>query len=153
MIFFKPAVFSLLVFGLFSMGNCQQQVSATLKQLLMDRISAIAKKDTFALEKICTPDYRMISSSGNTYTLPQLKKVVIGSESQIKQSNIVSYQPFLISDEHIAFAIFEIEEEFVDQNQRLSPNSLIITEIYRKEKSKWKIQLSHISQKICTFPK
>lgn len=153
MIFSKNKTFLLIIFFLVTIGYGQLPVSGVLKQLLMDRVDAISKKDTAALDKICTKDYQMISSSGNTYKLPDLKKVVMNSESQIKQSSIISYQPFIISDEQLAFAIFEIEEELVDQNQRLSQNSLIVTEIYRKEKAKWKIQLSHISQKICALPK
>jgi hypothetical protein len=52
----------------------------------------------------------------------------------------------------MAFALFEIEEDFVGENQKITKNNLIVTEIYKKEKGKWKTQISHMSQKICSFP-
>jgi len=40
----------------------------------------------------------------------------------------------------------------VGENQKITKNNLIVTEIYKKEKGKWKTQISHMSQKICSFP-
>jgi hypothetical protein len=49
----------------------------------------------------------------------------------------------------MAFATFEIEEEVAQDSRNITKNDLIITEIYKKEKGRWKIQLTHASQKIC----
>jgi|GEM_PF-2095520 hypothetical protein len=149
---FYKIKFLVLVMCAFSTGNCQSAVSATLKQLLIDRINAISNKDTFALDKICMKNYQIISSTGEKFDLIGLKNALLKNGSPIKLCTILSYQPFIAEDESMAFALFEIEEDFVGENQKISKNSLIVTEIYKKEKGRWKTQLSHISQKICSFP-
>jgi hypothetical protein len=136
----------------FSTGYCQSTVAATLKQLLIDRINAISNKDATALENICTKNYQIISSTGTKFDLPGLKNALEKNSSPIKLCTILSYQPFIAEDESMAFALFEIEEDFVGENQKITKNNLIVTEIYKKEKGRWKTQLSHISQKICLFP-
>ncbi len=141
-----------LVFFMLSLCHSQSSQTAPFKQCLIERIDATSKRDTGNLSKTCTADYRLISSSGSTFDLKELKKAILASGSQIKLSTIVSYQPFIAADESMAFAVCEIEEEVVGENQRITKNNLIVTEIYRKEKGKWKIQLTHISQKICAFP-
>jgi hypothetical protein len=141
-----------LLFFMLSLCQSQPAQIAPFKQCLIDRMDAISKRDTGNLNKTCTPDYRLISSSGSTYDLKELKKAIVASESQIKLSTIVSYQPFIVADESMAFAVCEIEENLVGENQKITKNNLIVTEIYRKEKGKWKIQLTHISQKICAYP-
>ena len=144
--------FVMLVLCTFSIGNCQSNVAATLKQLLIDRINAISNKDAAALDEICTKNYQIISSTGTKFDLVGLKNALAKNSSPIKLCTILSYQPFIAEDESMAFALFEIEEDFVGENQKITKNNLIVTEIYKKEKGKWKTQISHISQKICSFP-
>lgn len=149
---FYQARFLVLLICAISAGTCQSTVSATLKQLLIDRINAVSNKDTVALDKICTKNYQIISSTGEKSDLTGLKNALSKNGSPIKLCTILSYQPFIAEDESMAFALFEIEEDFVGENQKITKNSLIVTEIYKKEKGRWKTQLSHISQKICLFP-
>jgi hypothetical protein len=144
--------FFILMLCAFSIGNCQSSVAATLKQLLIDRINAISSKDATALDGICTKNYQIISSTGAKFDLIGLKNALGQNSSPIKLCTILSYQPFIAEDESMAFALFEIEEDLVGENQKISKNNLIVTEIYKKEKGRWKTQLSHISQKICLFP-
>jgi hypothetical protein len=144
--------FVVLVLCAFSIGNCQSTVSATLKQLLINRINAISNKDAAALDEICTKNYQIISSTGTKFDLSGLKNALAKNNSPIKLCTILSYQPFIAEDESMAFALFEVEEDFVGENQKITKNNLIVTEIYKKEKGKWKTQISHISQKICSFP-
>ena len=144
--------FIILVLCAFSIGNCQSTVAATLKQLLINRINAISNKDAPALDEICTKNYQIISSTGTKFDLVGLKNALAKNSSPIKLCTILSYQPFIAEDESMAFALFEVEEDFVGENQKITKNNLIVTEIYKKEKGKWKTQISHISQKICSFP-
>jgi hypothetical protein len=142
----------LSIFFYFSPAFCQSDIPAALKQLLKDRIDAISSKDTSTLNKICTKNYQIINSAGVKMTLPELKTSVIKTETPVKLSTILSYQPFIAEDETMAFATFELEEEIVKDRQNIIKNDLIITEIYKKEKNKWKTQLTHTSQKICMIP-
>ena len=128
---------------------CQSDIPAVLKELLKERINAISSKDTSALNRLCTKNYQAINSAGVKMTLGELKTAVMKTETPVKQSTILSYQPFIAEDESMAFATFEIEEEIVKDKQNISKNSLIITEIYKKEKNRWKIQLTHTSEKVC----
>jgi hypothetical protein len=84
--------------------------------------------------------------------LAELKKAVVESETPVKLVTILSFQPFIAEDESMAFATFEIEEEVAEDSRDIAKNSLILTEIYKKERSRWKIQLTHASQKICLLP-
>ncbi len=131
---------------------CGSDVSGELKQLLKERIDAISTRDTAVLSRICTKDYQVIGSAGEKMTLADLKQAVMQTETPVKLTTILSYQPFIAEDESMAFATFEIEEEVVLDKQDIVKNSLIITEIYKKDKSRWKIQLTHTSQKICLLP-
>jgi hypothetical protein len=143
----------ILLFLIFSTGAlCGSDVSGELKQLLKERIDAISTRDTVALTRICTRDYQVIGSAGEKMTLPELKQAVMQTETPVKLTTILSYQPFIAEDESMAFATFEIEEEVVLDKQDIVKNNLIITEIYKKDKSRWKIQLTHTSQKICLLP-
>jgi hypothetical protein len=128
---------------------CQSGIPSVLKELLKTRINAISSKDTSALSSLCTKNYQAINSAGVKMTLSELKASVMKTETPIKQSTILSYQPFIAEDESMAFATFEIEEEIVRDKQNVSKNSLIITEIYKKEKNRWRIQLTHSSEKVC----
>jgi hypothetical protein len=136
-----------------STAPCQSGVSTTLKQLLRERIDAIASRDTNTLNRICTKNYQTINSAGIRMTFAELKASVIKTQTPIKQSTILSFQPFIAEDESMAFATFEIEEDIVKDSQNISKNSLIITEIYKKEKNRWKIQLTHSSEKVCSTAK
>jgi hypothetical protein len=149
---FNKASSVLMLLCAFSTGNCQSTVAATLKQLLIDRINAVSNKDASALDTICMKNYQIISSTGTKFDLTGLKSALANNKSPIKLCTILSYQPFITEDESMAFGLFEIEEDFVGENQKISKNNLIVTEIYKKEKGRWKTQLSHISQKICSFP-
>lgn len=130
----------------------QTPVSTALKQLLIDRINAVSKKDTFALNQICTKNYQIISSLGTKTDLAGLKSELFKNDSPIQLCTILSFQPFITEDESMAFALFEIEEDVVGDNRHVVKNNLLVTEIYKKEKGSWKTQLSHVSQKICSFP-
>ena len=142
----------LSIFFCFSPAFCQSDIPAALKQLLKERIDAISNKDTSTLNRICTKNYQIINSAGVKMTLPELKTSVIKTETPVKLSTILSYQPFIAEDETMSFATFELEEEIVKDRQNIIKNDLIITEIYKKEKNKWKTQLTHTSQKICLIP-
>jgi hypothetical protein len=135
-----------------SPGFCQGDPGSTIKHMLIDRIDAMAKKDVHSLEALCTKDYRIISPSGNSLNLKELESAVSSNKSQIKSYTILSFQPFIVEDEAMAFALYEVEEDIVDENLKIAKSNLIITEIYRKEKSKWKTQLTHTSQKTCSYP-
>jgi heat shock protein HspQ len=137
------------IFLYVSPAFCQSDIPAALKQLLKERIDAISNKDTSTLNRICTKNYQIINSAGMKMTLSELKTSVIKTETPVKLSTILSYQPFIAEDESMAFATFEIEEEIVKDRQNIIKENLIITEIYKKEKNRWKIQLTHTSQKVC----
>ena len=52
----------------------------------------------------------------------------------------------------MVFAIAEVTEEVVESPAVPVTNNLLVTEVYMKVSGKWKIQLTHISQKMCFFP-
>jgi hypothetical protein len=133
-------------------ASAQTAVSLAIKQLLIDRINAISKKDTLALNQICTKNYQIIGSLGTKTDLAGLKSELFKNDSPIQLCTILSFQPFITEDESMAFALFEIEEDVVGDNRHVVKNNLLVTEIYKKEKGKWRTQLSHVSQKICSFP-
>jgi hypothetical protein len=139
----------LLMLSLPGTAFCQSDLPATLKALLKERIDAISKKDTTALNRICTKNYQFISAAGVQMSIMEMKKAVVDAETPVKLSTILSYQPYIAEDESMAFATFEIEEEVAQDSRNITKNDLIITEIYKKEKGRWKIQLTHASQKIC----
>jgi len=140
------------IFFCFPPAFCQQDIPAALKLLLKDRIDAMSNKDTSTLSRVCTKNYLSITSAGVQMTLPELKKAALHSETPVKQSTILSFQPFIAEDETMAFATYEMDEEIVRDRQDIVKNDLIITEIYKKEKNRWKTQLTHTSQKICDVP-
>jgi hypothetical protein len=133
-------------------ASAKTAFSLALKQLLIDRINAISKKDTLALNQICTKNYQIIGSLGTKTDLAGLKSELFKNDSPIQLCTILSFQPFITEDESMAFALFEIEEDVVGDNRHVVKNNLLVTEIYKKEKGKWRTQLSHVSQKICSFP-
>jgi hypothetical protein len=105
---------------------CQSDIPAVLKELLKERINAISSKDTSALNRLCTKNYQAINSAGVKMTLGELKTAVMKTETPVKQSTILSYQPFIAEDESMAFATFEIEEEIVKgqaEHQQKQPDN------------------------------
>jgi hypothetical protein len=135
-----------------SISFCQDGLPGALKSLFKDRVDAVSRKDTATLSKLCAKNYRCINSAGVQMNLAELKKAVIESETPVKLVTILSFQPFIAEDESMAFATFEIEEKVAENSRGIAKNSLILTEIYKKEHSRWKIQLTHASQKICLLP-
>ena len=135
-----------------SVAFCQSNLPALLKNLLKERIEAISRRDTGALEKICSKGYQFINSAGVKMDIAELKKEVMEAETPVKLSTILSYQPFITSDESMAFATFEVEEEIAGDSRNIIKNDLLVTEIYIKEHSRWKTLLTHTSQKICLVP-
>jgi hypothetical protein len=125
--------------------------SSDLVKLLTRRIEAFSKGDTAELVNICTKDYQCINSIGHKMTMEEIKQTIITQKNQMKAYEILAFQPFVAEDESMAFAVSEVQEEIV-QDKIIIKSSLIITEIYRKVKGKWKIQLTQISQKICNYP-
>jgi hypothetical protein len=132
-------------------ASAKDVTTADLKKLSMSRIEALAKVDTTALRGICAKDYQFINSVGSRMSLAELTKSVIGQKKQMKSYVILTFQPFIAEDESMAFAVSEIEEEIL-QDKAVVKNSLILTEIYRKENGSWKVQLTQTSQKICNYP-
>jgi hypothetical protein len=135
-----------------SIAFCQSGPSLVLKNLLKERIEAISRKDTGALDRICARNYQFINSAGEKMAIAELKKEVMEAETPVKLSTILSYQPFITEDESMAFATFEIEEEIAGDSRNITKNDLIVTEIYIKEHARWKTLLTHTSQKICLLP-
>lgn len=131
--------------------SAKEVTKSELLKLTTRRIEAISKSDTVELINICTKDYQCINSIGQKLTLEEIKKTIINQNAKLNSYEVLSFQPFVTEDESIAFAISEVEEKIV-QNKTITGNSLIITEIYRKVKGKWKILLTQISQKICKYP-
>lgn len=146
---------SFIVLGILllpSIVSCQSDPSLVLKNLLKERIEAISRKDTGALNRICARNYQFINSAGVKMAIVELKKEVMEAETPVKLSTILSYQPFITEDESMAFATYEIEEEIAEDSRDIAKNDLIVTEIYIKEHSRWKTLLTHTSQKICLLP-
>lgn len=121
--------------------------TATLKKLLINRIDAVIRKDTAALNQICSKDYKLISINGERVTLEQYKKQTLSRFSPIRSYTVLSFQPFVADDESMAFAISEVEEEMV-HNNGIIKNNLIITEVYIKERYFWRTQMTHITRKV-----
>jgi hypothetical protein len=141
------AVISIMMASLFA----KDVTTSDLLKLFTRRIEALSKGDTVELNNICTKDYQCINSIGQKMTIEEIKQTIINQKIQIKEYEIVSFQPFLAEDESMAFAVSEVQEEIV-QNKTTIKNGLIVTEIYRKAKGTWKILLTQISQKICKYP-
>ncbi len=146
------SVITLTVLLLPSIVFCQSDLPLVLKNLLKERIEAISRKDTGALNRICARKYQFINSAGVKMAIAELKKEIMEAETPVKLSTILSYQPFITEDESMAFATFEIEEEIAGDSRDITKNDLIVTEIYIKEHSRWKTLLTHTSQKICLLP-
>jgi hypothetical protein len=134
-------------------GSCPaaDAASSNLKKMLIGRIEAISRNDTVELTNLCVKNYQLITSTGTKMNMDEVIKTMANQKNQIKSYVILSYQPFIAEDESMAFAISEIEEEIV-KDKTILKNNLIVTEVYRKVNKKWKIQLTHVSQKICNFP-
>jgi hypothetical protein len=147
----KTKTIIIAVIGIMITNVLAKEVSTSeLLTLATKRIEAISKSDTNELNNICTKDYQCINSIGDKLAIGELKKTIIAQKAQINSYEILSYQPFVTEDELIAFAVAEIQENIIENKIEIK-NSLIITEIYRKEKGKWKILLTQISQKICKY--
>jgi hypothetical protein len=142
--------FAFLIGMLSLNAGAKEPLTDELKALFIGRIEAFAKCDSSKVSALCTKDYQFISSSGNKYTVTQIPQLFNGQVNQMKSYTILSFQPYFIEHESMSFVIAEIEEEVLD-GTLISKNSLIITEIYRKENKKWKIQLTQQSQKSCNF--
>jgi hypothetical protein len=148
----KTKTLFLAVIGILITGISAKEVTTSdLLKLFTKRIEAFSKSDTVELITICTKDYQCINSIGQKMTLEEIKQAIINQKIQIKSYEILSFQPFLAEDQSMAFVVSEVQEEIV-QNKTVLKNNLIITEIYRKAKGKWKILLTQLSQKICTYP-
>jgi hypothetical protein len=129
----------------------KEVTTVDLRDLFTKRIEAFSKNDTAGLRTLCTKDYIFINATGSKMNFEDVTKKVAASKNQIKSYVILTYQPYVAQDESMAFAVSEIEEEVL-QDKTIVKSSLLITEIYRKENKKWKIQLTQISQKICDYP-
>ena len=147
----KGISFFLIIGVLFLSASGGNTLTTELKQLFINRLDVFASNDSVRLNALCTGNYQFINSFGSTYTVPQLKDLFRTRNKQIKSYEILKFQPFVDEYASMAFTVSEIEEEVLD-GKTILKNSLIITEIYRKEKKKWKIQLTQISQKICNVP-
>jgi Zn-dependent M16 (insulinase) family peptidase len=133
-----------------ALGNvvAKDVTTSELRKLLTSRIEAFSKNDTVELKNICTKDYQFINSTGSKFNREEMKKIIANQKQQIKSYVIQTFQPFVAENESMAFVVSEIDEEIL-QDKTIVKNSLIVTEIYRKENKDWKIQLTQISQKIC----
>lgn len=148
---FKSILFVVIMCLVCANAHAVDATSSDLKKMLIGRIEALSRNDTVALMNLCVKNYQLITSTGTKMDMEDVVKNMANQKNLIKSYVILSYQPFIAEDESMAFAISEVEEEIV-RDKTILKNNLIVTEVYRKVNKKWKIQLTHVSQKICNFP-
>jgi hypothetical protein len=128
------------------------EVNRQLKELCKTRITAFAERDVKQLEKICADGYRLINPGGTQMGFSELRKSIAGGKRKMGSFTLYTFQSFVAEGESMAFAIAEVTEEIIDSTRAPVTNNLLVTEVYIKESGRWKIQLTHISQKMCVFP-
>jgi ketosteroid isomerase-like protein len=150
-----PLIFALILpciaFGQ-KPGQSEMKINAELKDLCKNRIIAFSGRDTKTIERICSDNYRLITQTGMQLDLDRIKKLFADSTDRMSSSTLQSFQTFLDTEGMMAFSISEISEEFISENSTKITNNLLVTDVYSKNDGKWKILLTHISQKICAFP-
>lgn len=126
-------------------------LTSEFKRLFISRMDAFAKNDTVELDTICTKNYQFINAAGSKCNLTDLHDSLKKHSRQMSSYQILSFQPYIAEDESMAFTVSEVEEEIPNGNSVIK-NNFIVTEVYRKESKKWKLQLTQISQKLCNTP-
>jgi len=140
-----------LLFLILTFAFSKDSLTAELKKLFIGRMDAFAKSDTVELDTISAKNYQLINPSGQKFSLAQLHDSLKKYSKQMKSYQILTFQPYVAEDESMAFTVSEIEEEIPFGNS-VTKNNLLVTEVYRKENKKWKIQLTQVSQKVCNYP-
>ena len=146
------AVIASMPFSGFGRQKDDIQINRMLKELCKSRITAFAQYDTGSLDAICTVDYRLITQSGTKMDLEKLRKSIAVKTMKISSFTLLSFQSFVANDQSMAFSIAEVTEEIVGGASIPVINNLLVTDVYVKDDGRWKIQLTHISQKMCVFP-
>jgi hypothetical protein len=140
-----------LLFSMATAALSKDALTAEFKNLFIGRMDAFAKNDAVELDSICTKNYQFINPAGSKCSLNDLHDSLKKHSKQMKSYQILTFQPYVAEDESMAFAVSEVEEE-IPYGDSLIKNNFIVTEIYRKENKKWKLQLTQISQKVCNYP-
>jgi hypothetical protein len=140
-----------LLFFIIETALSKDASTTEFKKLFIGRMDAFAKNDTIELDTICVKNYQFINPAGQKCSLAELHDSLKRHSKQMKSYQILTFQPYVAEDESMAFTVSEIEEEIPCGNS-VTKNNLIVTEIYRKENKKWKIQLTQISQRVCNYP-
>lgn len=128
------------------------ETNRKLKELCKTRIAAFAERDVKKLGKICDEGYRLITPGGTQMSLSAVGKSITGGKRKMSSFTLYSFQSYVAEGESMAFAIAEVTEEIIDSTRAPVTNNLLVTEVYIKTSGRWKIQLTHISQKMCIFP-
>lgn len=149
----KKLLLIVLVFiaGISAKDSEKTNLNIELKGLMKLRLDAFVQRDTAKLSILCTENYQLITPTGSQLDLKKTKDIIINSPVKIKGVTLVTFQSYVKGHESFAFSVAEVKEDVVEGN-RFVVNNLLITEVYIKERGRWKIQLTHTSQKACFFP-
>ena len=149
-----PLLVILFIPSAFGLKNKQDgiRVNRELKNLCKSRISAFAGRDAAKLGNICAEGYRLITQTGTQMNLKEVRESISSKNRKLSSFTLYSFQSFVADDGSMAFAVAEVTEEVVIDKTSPVTNNLLVTEVYVKHSGKWKIQLTHVSQKMCIFP-
>jgi len=139
-----------IIAGISAKDSEKTNLNIELKGLMKLRLDAFAQRDTANLSTLCTENYQLITPTGSQLDLKKTKDIIINSPVKVKGITLVTFQSYVKGYESFAFSVAEVKEDVVEDN-RLVVNNLLVTEVYIKERGRWKIQLTHTSQKACFF--
>ncbi|MBD3419726.1 MAG: DUF4440 domain-containing protein [Chitinivibrionales bacterium] len=117
-----------------------------LKELTIERLQALADRNTKEIDKLCSDDFRFINHHGRSYDRDSFINMIKRAKPRQLVYNIKSYQLFFANDVQMAFAVSQIEEKAIRSDKISESTDFIITEIFVKKGFGWKSNLVHASE-------